>query len=54
LKIREDTSIEPGGCKIVTNFGIIDAQISTQLDQIKEKLLEKKDKIKKVIDGEEG
>jgi flagellar assembly protein FliH len=40
IDIREDPSIEPGGCKIQTSFGIIDATISTQLNKIKEEIIE--------------
>ncbi|MDI6752251.1 MAG: FliH/SctL family protein [bacterium] len=40
IDIREDSSIEQGGCKIQTGFGIIDATISSQLQKIKEEVLE--------------
>ena len=33
-----DASIEPGGCRIVTEFGSIDQQLSTQLKRIEEDL----------------
>lgn len=39
IEIREDHSIEPGGCKIQTGFGIIDATISSQLQKVREGLL---------------
>ena len=35
LAIREDSDIQPGGCIIQTEFGTIDAQISTQLDMLR-------------------
>ena len=44
IDIREDPSIEAGGCKIQTGFGIIDATISSQLQKIKEGVLEYKSK----------
>lgn len=34
IDFEEDTSLEPGGCKIETNFGFIDATISSQLEII--------------------
>ena len=40
IDIREDPLIEPGGCKVQTGFGIIDATISSQLQKIKEEVLE--------------
>ncbi len=40
IDIREDSSIEQGGCKVQTGFGIIDATISSQLQKIKEEVLE--------------
>lgn len=40
IKIKIDPTITPGGCKIETNFGIIDAQIETQFDQLAEGLRE--------------
>ncbi|MEW5768002.1 MAG: FliH/SctL family protein [bacterium] len=40
IKIKIDPTITPGGCKIETNFGIIDAQIETQFDQVAEGLRE--------------
>ena len=39
IDIREDSSIEPGGCKVQTGFGIIDATISSQLQKIQEEVL---------------
>ncbi len=35
---EEDQNIEPGGCLIETNFGLIDATISSQLEVIQEAL----------------
>lgn len=40
IKIKIDPTITSGGCKIETNFGIIDAQIESQLDQLAEGLRE--------------
>ncbi len=37
LEIIEDPNIGKGGCIIETNFGEIDARISSQLDKIEEK-----------------
>ena len=34
LEIREDERIEPGGCVIESESGIVDARIQTQLDEI--------------------
>ncbi|HAW50344.1 TPA: hypothetical protein DCX16_05300 [bacterium] len=36
IEIQEDPSITPGGCKILTDFGIIDATIENQLKMIKD------------------
>lgn len=38
ITFEEDTNIEPGGCIIETNFGLIDATISSQLEVIQEAL----------------
>jgi len=38
INFEEDKSIEPGGCIIETNFGLIDATISSQLEIIQEAL----------------
>ncbi|MFH1564024.1 MAG: FliH/SctL family protein [Nitrospirota bacterium] len=38
ITFEEDQNIEPGGCLIETNFGLIDAGISSQLEVIKEEL----------------
>ncbi len=40
LKILEDTTVDQGGCVIETDFGSIDARISSQLLEIEEKILE--------------
>lgn len=37
-EVIADPSIEPGGCKVETEFGTIDQQISTQIDRIEEEL----------------
>lgn len=38
INFEEDKTIEPGGCIIETNFGLIDATIATQLEIIQETL----------------
>jgi flagellar assembly protein FliH len=38
INIKDDPTIEPGGCRIETDFGSVDADISTQLEEIKEAL----------------
>ncbi|MDI6734806.1 MAG: FliH/SctL family protein [bacterium] len=38
ITFEEDQNIEPGGCLIETNFGLIDATISSQLEVIQEAL----------------
>ena len=40
IQIVEDTSVDPGGCVIETEFGEIDARISSQLAELEEKILE--------------
>ena len=40
IKILEDTTVDMGGCVIETDFGSIDARISSQLSEIEEKILE--------------
>jgi flagellar assembly protein FliH len=40
IKILEDTTVDTGGCVIETDFGSIDARISSQLTEIEEKILE--------------
>ena len=40
IKILEDTTVDAGGCVIETDFGSIDARISSQLIEIEEKILE--------------
>jgi len=40
MEIHEDGSIEPGGCVIETDFGEIDARISSQLAGLESKILE--------------
>ena len=48
LKILEDNSVDRGGCYIDTDFGSINAKISTQLSNIEEQIK----KIVPVSDGE--
>ncbi|MBN1698345.1 MAG: flagellar assembly protein FliH [Spirochaetales bacterium] len=40
ITVLEDTSVDKGGCIIETDFGQIDARISSQLHEIEEKILE--------------
>ena len=40
LQIVEDTTVDPGGCVIETDFGEIDARISSQLAELEQKILE--------------
>ncbi len=40
VSIVEDTTVDRGGCVIETDFGEIDARISSQLHEIEEKILE--------------
>jgi flagellar assembly protein FliH len=40
ITILEDSSVDKGGCIIETDFGQIDARVSSQLHEIEEKILE--------------
>ena len=40
VRIVEDTTVDPGGCVIETDFGEIDARISSQLSELEQKILE--------------
>jgi flagellar assembly protein FliH len=40
LQIVEDTTVDPGGCVIETDFGDIDARISSPLAELEQKILE--------------
>lgn len=40
ITIAEDSTIDPGGCIIETDFGEIDARISSQLREIEDRILE--------------
>ena len=40
ITILEDSSVDKGGCIIETDFGQIDARISSQINEIEEKILE--------------
>jgi flagellar assembly protein FliH len=40
IRILEDTTVDRGGCIIETDFGSIDARISSQLHEIEERILE--------------
>lgn len=39
ITVVEDSSVDPGGCLIETDFGEIDARISSQLEEIQNKIL---------------
>ena len=41
ITVAEDSSVEKGGCIIETDFGAIDARISSQLNELEQKILEK-------------
>ncbi len=40
VKILEDNSVDRGGCVITTDFGSIDARISSQLSELEQKIKE--------------
>jgi flagellar assembly protein FliH len=40
LHIHEDSSVDPGGCIVETDFGEIDARINAQLSEIESRILE--------------
>ena len=40
ISVVEDTTVDPGGCIIETDFGEIDARIASQLREIEDKILE--------------
>ncbi|HQH30851.1 MAG TPA: flagellar assembly protein FliH, partial [Spirochaetota bacterium] len=40
IKILEDSTVDRGGCIIETDFGAIDARISSQLHEIEDRILE--------------
>jgi len=40
ITVLEDSSVDRGGCIIETDFGQIDARISSQLHEIEERILE--------------
>jgi flagellar assembly protein FliH len=40
ITVAEDSSVDPGGCIIETDFGEIDARISSQLREIENRILE--------------
>jgi len=40
IQVVEDTSVDPGGCIIETDFGEIDARIASQLAELEAKILE--------------
>jgi flagellar assembly protein FliH len=40
IQIMEDSTVDPGGCIIETDFGEIDARIASQLAEIESKILE--------------
>ncbi len=40
VTVAEDSTVDPGGCVIETDFGEIDARISSQLREIEDRILE--------------
>ena len=40
ITVVEDTTVEKGGCIVETDFGAIDARISSQLTELEQKILE--------------
>ena len=40
IAVVEDTTIEKGGCIVETDFGAIDARISSQLTELEQKIME--------------
>ena len=40
VTVQEDSSVEKGGCIVETDFGAIDARISSQLTELENKILE--------------
>ena len=40
INVQEDSSVEKGGCIVETDFGAIDARISSQLTELENKILE--------------
>lgn len=40
ITVQEDSSVEKGGCIVETDFGAIDARISSQLTELENKILE--------------
>jgi flagellar assembly protein FliH len=40
LHLHEDSSVDPGGCIVETDFGEIDARINAQLSEIESRILE--------------
>ena len=40
ITVLEDSSVERGGCIVETDFGAIDARISSQLQELENKILE--------------
>jgi flagellar assembly protein FliH len=40
ITVMEDTTVDRGGCIVETDFGLIDARISSQLSEIEDRILE--------------
>ena len=40
ITVLEDSSVEKGGCIVETDFGAIDARISSQLTELENKIIE--------------
>lgn len=54
VSVMEDSSVDPGGCIIETDFGEIDARISSQFKEIEDKILEVtpiRTKVRETSDG---
>ncbi|MCX7786252.1 MAG: flagellar assembly protein FliH [Spirochaetes bacterium] len=54
ITVLEDTSVDPGGCIIETDFGEIDARIATQLQEIEDRILQIAPIPKKPLATDEG
>jgi flagellar assembly protein FliH len=54
VSVMEDSTVDPGGCIIETDFGEIDARINSQFKEIEDKILEVtpiRTKIRETSDG---
>jgi flagellar assembly protein FliH len=39
IRLTDDATVSPGGCRVVTEFGNVDVQLEAQLERIKEELI---------------